>query len=505
MSGLPSHFGAYRVVGPLGRGGTSEVYLAVGEPGPGGQRPAVAIKHLHTRFAQAEEYRARLTSEIRALSAVNHPLIVHLLGSGDEQGRPYLVLEYVPGRTLEELLLKLSGMRKKLPAELSAYVVAQVAAGLHHAHQARERTTGRHLELVHRDVCPSSILIGYRGEVKISDFGLVKSNANPVSTRPNVVKGRLAYLSPEQAAGQRLDWRSDIYALGIILWELLTARRLFDPRRPAQTAEELRARMIPPSSVNAKVPPELDAIVLRALAPRREDRFYSAEELAGALTQWLSGLAYRSGPETLAKVCQALFQEQAERERAWIEGAAEGGTASIQLETLPGVGVPQPVKALPLAAPTPVPAAVPAPVPAPVALAAAAAPAPARAAERKVPQVAARPLPLRPAVPPLVSRSAPDSRKIVLDEGSRPWLAYGFVAIGLSFMGYSFWASRNLVTPAPRVPVAVSAPASAPVQAGDLVRAIPEEALKKVMNTGGPHYIRGVAGTHSPDEALQAQ
>ena len=269
------------------------IYLAA-SVGPGGFEKPCALKVLRSDFSESGEIANILLHEARFAALLNHPNIVQVFDLGKRGNGYYMVMEWVDGLSLAKLLSRSSKNQRLLPIEVSAYVGICVAWALDYLRRGIEYE-GQSLSLIHRDVSPSNILLSLEGTVKLTDFGIVKVLEAPATTRIGVVKGKYAYMSPEQIRGEQLDHRSDVFSLGVVLFESLTNRRLFSRKTIAATVAAIHAaRVLPPSSLNPDVPPELDEVVMRALAKRREDRYQGAEELVRALEPYTSSSAHRT-------------------------------------------------------------------------------------------------------------------------------------------------------------------------------------------------------------------
>jgi eukaryotic-like serine/threonine-protein kinase len=275
--------GRYRVYAELASGGMATVHLGC-LLGPAGFSKLVAIKCLHQEFAAEPEFVAMFLDEARLASTIHHPNVVASLDVVAEQGELLVVMEYVHGETLAGLL-RLSRQKSDLmPVPVVVRVLCDALDGLHAAHIASQ--AGRHLSIVHRDVSPQNIMVGADGNTRVLDFGIAQAALRSQATAAGTVKGKVAYMSPEQVQGMAVDARTDVFAAGIVLWEALTGRRLFfspDSREIVNLL--LRSPIAAPSSINSALSPGLDGVVLKALARDANQRFQSAHDFAEALRE----------------------------------------------------------------------------------------------------------------------------------------------------------------------------------------------------------------------------
>ena len=300
LEGAPGYFLGER----FAAGGMGTVHFGLKRGALGFQR-VVAIKQMHSHLVESPEFVARFKHEIRVVSRLSHPNIVDTLDVIEAQGELSLVMEFVDGDTLYDLLKEAreSGSLLGLPAV--AGILSQALHGLHAAHEASD-DEGNLLNLVHRDVSPQNIMIGKDGGVKILDFGVAKARSEQSVTYVGEVLGKVAYMSPEQALARPLDRRSDIFAAGIVLWEALSGHRLFrapDASGLGPLLNVLHTRPRPPSELREGISPELDAIVLRALAQDPSRRFGSARDFALALEQAVPGASASVIANALSAIC----------------------------------------------------------------------------------------------------------------------------------------------------------------------------------------------------------
>jgi eukaryotic-like serine/threonine-protein kinase len=282
---LTAAVGKYRFLGALGHGGMADVYLAMAD-GPEGFRKLCVVKMLKEEMANDEDFRSMFVDEARLAAQLNHPNIVQTYEVESLNGHLLLAMEYVEGATLSRLRRRMP--RETFPLTASVRVVCDVLIALSYAHSHRD-FEGQPLEIVHRDVSPHNIVVGYNGHVKLLDFGIAKSAAAVQTTQAGILKGKIGYMAPEQANLAYVDHRADLFSVGVILWESIANRRLAS----AKSAGESLARRIQGDeptieSVVPGVDPELARIVGCATATAPGDRYASADAFLGDLEAWLS-------------------------------------------------------------------------------------------------------------------------------------------------------------------------------------------------------------------------
>jgi serine/threonine protein kinase len=277
-----SQVGPYELAAEIGRGGMARLFVGR-RRGPGGFSRRVAIKVLAPELAQIPEMVRMFLDEARLTAAIHHPNVVHVEELGEHAGLPYLVMEHIDGAPLVDVLRALAHSRRLPAADVSIAIAARIAEGLHAAHEITDEL-GRSLELVHRDVSPQNVLIDAHGEVKLIDFGVAKARDRLAQSRPGEAKGKLAYMSPEQLSGQPIDRRTDVFALGVVVWEMLTLRRLFARADDLTTILAIRSATIdPPSRFRDDLDPRLDWVIATALARALDERFTTTMALRCAL------------------------------------------------------------------------------------------------------------------------------------------------------------------------------------------------------------------------------
>ena len=273
----------YDIVAKMKSGGMAALYLGR-RSRSGGFEKHVAIKVVHEHLSENEDFTRMFLDEARISASIEHPNVVHVhdLGTTDS-GRDFMVMEYVPGVALSQVMRAFRHQQRRPTPAIATWIAMQVAAGLHAAHELTSED-GTLLGVVHRDVSPKNVLVAYKGYVKLIDFGIAKATDRIHHTQGALIKGTFRYMSPEQARGTELDRRTDIYAVGIMLWELLTERKLFDAPNDIALLDLVRNPQIPPPSAFAPdVSPALDAIVMKALALDPADRPATTAELRAAL------------------------------------------------------------------------------------------------------------------------------------------------------------------------------------------------------------------------------
>jgi serine/threonine protein kinase len=299
----------------LASGGMAEVYRGK-HLGFGGFEKTVAIKRILPSFANNDEFKEMFRQEANLSAHLQNPNIVQIFSNGEFNGYLYLVMEFVNGKNVRQLISRAEKMRKKIPIEIACYMVAEASKGLDYAHNFHDEKTGEELNIIHRDMSPQNIMVGYDGSVKIVDFGIAKAASRAEGTKAGVLKGKFGYMSPEQAQGMKLDRRTDVFSMGIILWELLTQKRLFSTDDDLQTLQLVReCNIMKPSKKNPLVTYGLDKIVMKALAKERSERYSTAGELYGDLQRYLNEKHSDFIPTNFSKFTKELFAEVIEQEK----------------------------------------------------------------------------------------------------------------------------------------------------------------------------------------------
>lgn len=320
----PPHLGRYEVLGRVAEGGMAEIVLGRLN-GPSGFERTVAIKRILPHLARSSGFVDMFLDEARIAARIQHPNVVqvHELGQDDEE--LFIVMEYLEGESVLSLLRRLSLRRKRLSPRLVAHICAAAAAGLHAAHELAD-IDGYSQGLVHRDISPQNVFVTYDGGVKILDFGIAKAADRITKTEAGELKGKFAYMSPEQVQSESLDRRSDIFALGVVLYEMATAKRLFKRPTPVATIDAVRKAIIPPPrEIVPSLPKALADICMKALAKEREDRFQSAAELRRALLAFAATTEGNLLPEEeLAALMGENFSDRIDDKREMLRRSRSG-------------------------------------------------------------------------------------------------------------------------------------------------------------------------------------
>lgn len=268
--------GPYLLQKKVARGGMAELYLAdyVREDG---FRRKVAIKRILPHLAGNTDFIKMFTREARLAALLQHPNIVQIFDYGNIEHAYFIAMEYIDGKNLGEIL---SIFKQGLTVDQAVFIISKISKGLDYSHSKQDDTTGEALNIVHRDISPQNMLISYQGEVKISDFGISKAKSEPSLTQAGVVKGKLAYLSPEQALGEPSDRRADIYALGLVFYETLTGKRVYSFKSDIEAIRLIPKMDIDPlNNVMPEIPAELNRIVMKCLEKKQDLRYQSASDL----------------------------------------------------------------------------------------------------------------------------------------------------------------------------------------------------------------------------------
>ena len=280
-------FGKYAILEKIASGGMAEIFLSV-DLGTAGVGRFVVLKRTLAQFSTNEEFKDMFKNEGKIACNLKHRNITPIYEFGIENKQFFLAMEYVSGRNLRQILKKLTHTRDSINIAHAIYIIKEVASGLNYAHNAIDSHTGEPLHLIHRDVSPQNILINFDGEIKLIDFGIAKI-ADTNLTQAGHLKGKFGYMSPEQAQGDLLDHRTDIFSLGIILWELLANTRLFASKNEMIALKKIKACDIPDlKKINPKIPQVLVDIINKALSKNKNLRYNSMAQMEKDLTIFLN-------------------------------------------------------------------------------------------------------------------------------------------------------------------------------------------------------------------------
>jgi serine/threonine protein kinase len=309
--------GKYRLIAELGHGGMAEVYLAVVQ-GPAGFNKLVVIKQIRPQLATDPEFLSMFLDEARLAARLSHPNVVQTNEVGQEGDRYFIAMEYLEGQPLNRVLHRI-GRDGGLTLAMHLRIIIDMLVGLHHAHELTDFDSTP-LNVVHRDVTPHNVFVTYDGQVKVVDFGIAKAMNSSAETRLGVVKGKVAYMAPEQARGERVDRRADIFSAGVMLWEAATGRRLWKGIPDLTVLHRLINGDIPsPRDIDPEVPEALENIVMKSLALRREDRYSTSVELATAIEEMLDQMNDKTSLREVGKLVAKHFEEN----RTKIKGIVE--------------------------------------------------------------------------------------------------------------------------------------------------------------------------------------
>jgi len=401
----PIPFGKYYLLDRISVGGMAEVFKAKAFGVEGFER-LIAVKRILPSIAEDEEFITMFIDEAKIAVQLTHANIAQIFDLGKVGDSYFIAMEYVAGQDARAIFDRMRKKSQNVPVPLAAYLTMKICEGLDYAHNKKD-AAGRDFNLVHRDVSPQNILVSFDGEIKIIDFGIAKAAGKAGKTQAGILKGKFGYMSPEQVRGLPLDRRSDIFAVGICLWELATGERLFVGESDFSTLEKVRnVEIVPPSSYNKRIPEELEKIILKSLSKEVEDRYQSAMDLHDDLQSWIYTSGNFFARKDLAAFMQEVFKTELEKEKATGDNARPGLSASTvppppRVSRTPGGGPARP------GAPPPPPKVSQAPPPTPrptIPLK------PEDAVARPVPPSPNRtapPSPSRPPVPPSPSRPAP--------------------------------------------------------------------------------------------------
>lgn len=364
---MVENFGKYILLQRLASGGMAEVYLAKSKSSSGVSK-FVAIKRILPQYSDNPEFIDMFKEEAKIAVNLNHGNVVSIYDFGVENKQFYLVMEFVEGQNLRQILNHMRKENKHFSLDQITYIAKEVAAGLDHAHRCLDATTGKPLNITHRDMSPQNIMISFEGEIKIVDFGIAKAESQLENTKAGTIKGKYGYMSPEQADGQTVDVRTDIFSAGIILWELMTNDRLFTAGSEAATLRKVRDCIVPPiRKYNPAVPPDLEKICLKALSKDKNLRYQTAASFYRDLNRFLNTQYPDFSSQDFSVFMKSTFSQLfMENRKNLVEFSKLGiGDEDLSSSKLEKVNVDF-ISAPPVNPPPPPPAATPLPVNTPI-------------------------------------------------------------------------------------------------------------------------------------------
>jgi serine/threonine protein kinase len=300
-----TRMGPYLLEKKVAHGGMAELFVA-GYERQDGFRKTVAVKRVLPHLAANSDFVNMFIREARLAALLQHPNVVQVIDFGKIQNVYFIAMEYVRGKNLGEVM---SYLKEGMTVDQAVFIASQVAMGLEYSHSKKDDKSGEALNIVHRDISPQNILISFQGEVKISDFGISKTSSEPSLTHSGVIKGKLAYLSPEQALGQTVDHQADLYALGIVFYEILSGKRLYKFTSDIEAIRSIPEREIPPiKECRQDIPDELNRIVMKCLEKDKRFRYQNAGELLQDLAAFRQSLSARYDRVSLSDFMRKHFQ-----------------------------------------------------------------------------------------------------------------------------------------------------------------------------------------------------
>lgn len=321
VDSLPASLGRYEVLGAIASGGMATVYLAR-VTGLAGFEREVALKLTHSHLRDEPDFVTSLMDEARLAGRIRHQNVVSVLDVGVDPAGVFIVMDYVDGDSLARILRVLRKASHAVPLGIALRIVDDTLAGLHAAHELRD-AEGNSLELVHRDVTPHNILLALDGVARLADFGVAKAASRLGSTSTGLVKGKAAYMSPEQAQGAPIDRRADVWAAGVVAWELIAGQRLYEaPNDAAVLFKVVRDRPMRLSHLRADIPSAIDDAVAKALEPDLEQRFETAEAFADALAAAADEYGLRVAHRDVGRFLEPILAPLLEKRRARVKEVA---------------------------------------------------------------------------------------------------------------------------------------------------------------------------------------
>ncbi len=303
-------FGNYILLEKLAAGGMAEIYLSKKLAAEGLQK-FVAVKRILSQHSASEDFIRMFKDEAKIAVNISHSNVVGIHDFGVENKQLYLVMEYVEGKNLRQILNRLKQLNKRFSVSHIVYATKMIAAGLDHAHRLIDASTGEPLNIIHRDMSPQNVMVSFEGEVKIIDFGIAKSTTQQENTRVGTLKGKFGYMSPEQVDGLEVDGRTDIFAMGIMLWEMLSEQRLFLSNNEMTTLRKIRDCKIPSlRQMDPNIPVELEKIVNKSLMRNKTQRYQTAAELQKDLQSFLNRYNPDFSSQDFSEFIKEIYAEE---------------------------------------------------------------------------------------------------------------------------------------------------------------------------------------------------
>ena len=311
-------FGKYFILDHLVSGGMAKIYRArfLGEEAD----KIIAIKMIKPQFSNDEKFKKMFLDELNVIFGFEHPNVINTFDYGMNNDQLFVAMDYCDGKSVNEYINKLKKKKCHIPIDITVNIVSQICRGLHYVHRYRDKLTGKKKDIIHRDISPHNIMLGYEGAVKVIDFGIAKvneeSNSHSDATQSGTIKGKISYLAPEYIEGAELDHRYDQFATGITLWEMLCGRKLFSGSNNMAILKKIQqCEVPPPSSINPKVNKELDEIVLKSLSRERKERYENMDMFDRALAKFLNKHYPDFHSSDIAYFAESLFKEEIEKDR----------------------------------------------------------------------------------------------------------------------------------------------------------------------------------------------
>ncbi|MBN2694256.1 serine/threonine protein kinase [bacterium] len=302
-------YGRYYLLRHIATGGMAEIFLSK-QLGLEGFEKLLVIKKILNQYAENQDFITMFLDEARLAAKLDHPNIVRIYDLGKQGNSYYIAMEYIAGEDLRGIMKKISQKGQLIPIQHTIHIISSISEGLDYAHKKKD-PSGKPLNIIHRDISPQNVMVSYEGNVKLLDFGIAKASTQSSETEAGVLKGKYAYMSPEQAKGKKLDHRSDIFSVGILLFEMLTNHRLFKAGNQLDTLRKLVYEEIPsPKSFNPNIPDRLEEIVMKALEKDPDKRYHTARDFQADLEEFVAESQLICSPTRTAKFMQEIFVEE---------------------------------------------------------------------------------------------------------------------------------------------------------------------------------------------------